>query len=258
MTLRERVNNGDAVIGSWINTASPIVAEIMAAAGFDFLAVDAEHASVDVAAAQAIFQAIAAANLDCAPMVRLPGNDYAVTKRYLDAGAAGIIVPFVNSADDAREAVRAAKYPPIGDRGLGFGRAQAYGFDVDAYLARANEETLVCVQIEHIDAVRNIDDILSVPNIDAAFIGPYDLTASMGIAAQFDHPDYAKARAEVMAACARHGVAPGIHVVPPSPDDVARRLDDGFRFIAYSLDITMLGTVCRDGLAGIRSQIKEA
>lgn len=256
MNLREKVKNGEAVFGSWINTASPVAAEVMAAAGFDFLTVDAEHSAVDVPGAQAIFQAIAAANPDCAPLVRLPGNDYAVTKRYLDAGAAGVIVPLVNSPEEARGVVRSVKYPPLGDRGVGFGRSHGYGFDFDAYMARANDQTVTAVQIEHRLAIERIDEILAIEGVDAAFIGPYDLSASMGITAQFEHPDYLRALEKVLAACKKHEVAPGIHVVPPDPSAVAARVAEGFRFVAYSLDITMLGTVCREGLAAIRKTVE--
>ncbi len=239
------------LIGSWINTASPIVAEIMSAAGFDYLVVDAEHSAIDVPQAQAMFQAIKAGNPDCVPMVRLPGNRYDETKRYLDAGAMGVIAPLINSEAEARELVRSVKYPPIGDRGVGYGRSHGYGFAFDEYMAAANENTFVCVQIEHIRAVEDLDAILAVDGIDAAFIGPYDLTASMGITAQFDHPDYLKARADILDGCRRHGVRAGVHVVQPRPDEALERIAEGFSMIAYSLDITMLGTACRQGLREI-------
>jgi 2-dehydro-3-deoxyglucarate aldolase len=250
--LCQALQAGGRMVGSWINTCSPIVAELMAAVGFDFLTVDAEHSAVDVPQAQVLFQAIRAGNPDCAPLVRLPGNDYATTKRYLDAGAAGVIAPLINSAEQARELVRAVKYPPQGMRGVGFCRANMYGMHFDQAVASANEQTLVCVQIEHVDGVRHVDEILSVPGVDAVFIGPYDLSASMGITGQFDHPKMVEARQCILDACQRHGVAPGIHVVPPDVDEVVRRFDEGYRLIAYSLDITMLAKACQDGLASIR------
>jgi 2-dehydro-3-deoxyglucarate aldolase len=224
----------------------------MAAAGFDFLAVDVEHSAVDVPQAQVLFQAIRAGNPDCAPLVRLPGNDYATTKRYLDAGAAGVIAPLINSAEQARELVRAVKYPPQGLRGVGFCRANLYGMRFDEAVTTANDQTLVCVQIEHVDGVQHIDEILSVPGVDAVFIGPYDLSASMGITGQFDHPQMIEARQRILNACQEHGIAPGIHVVPPDVDEVVQRFQEGYRLIAYSLDITMLAKACQDGLASIR------
>lgn len=240
------------MIGSWINTGSPVVAEIMAAAGFDYLVVDAEHSAVDVPQAQAIFQAIKAGNPNCMPMVRLPGNQYDETKRYLDAGAMGVIAPLINSAEEARELVRSVKYPPEGERGVGYGRSHGYGFAFDEYMQIANEQTFVCVQIEHIKGVEHINEILQVQGVDAAFIGPYDLTASMGITAQFEHPDYIDAVQTILAACQKHQILPGIHVVQPNPEEAVRRIEQGFGMLAYSLDITMLGRACRDGLLALR------
>lgn len=251
-SVKDLLRGGKSALGSWLGTASPIVAELMAACGFDFLAVDAEHSAVDLPQAQALFQAIRAGNPDCAPLVRLPGTDYSVTKRYMDAGAAGVIAPFVNTPDDAREVVRAVKYPPEGERGVGYCRDNVYGMELEETVAAANERTFVCVQIEHIKAVRDIDAILAVPGIDAAFIGPYDLSASMGITAEFDHPDYTAARDRVLEACRAQDIAPGIHVVQPDPGEVAARINEGYRFVAYSLDITMLAHACRSGLDAIR------
>ncbi|MEN9402770.1 MAG: 4-hydroxy-2-oxovalerate aldolase [Verrucomicrobiota bacterium] len=250
--LRQRMLAGETLIGSWINSGSPIVAELMAACGFDFLCVDVEHSAVDLPQTQQLFQAIRSGRPDCGAIVRLHGVDYAFVKRYLDAGACGVVAPLVRTREEALLLVQAAKYPPMGLRGVGFCRANSYGLRLADECARANDDIFLAVQIEHIDAVRNIDAILSVPGIDAAFIGPYDLTASMGITAQFDHPDYLAARVAILAACRRHAIAPGIHVVPPAPAQVKARIAEGFRFIGYSLDITMLTTACSEGLAEIR------
>ena len=254
--LRHALQAGRCAVGSWVNTLSPVAAELMSAAGFDFLTVDAEHSAVDVPQTQVLFQAIRAGNPDCAPLFRLPGNDYAITKRYLDAGAVGVIAPLINSPEQARELVRAVKYPPEGERGVGFCRANMYGIHFDEAIANTNDQTLVCVQIEHIEGVRNIDEILSIPGVDAVFVGPYDLTASMGITAQFEHPDTQKAMRRIIEACKRHGIVPGVHVVQPDVAELVRRYKEGYRLIAYSLDITMLHRACVDGLAEIRRQIK--
>ena len=250
--FRAKLAGDGPIIGSWINTASPIAAEIMACGGFDFLAVDAEHSALDLGQAQQLFQAIRSGQPDCAPLVRLAGNSYAETKRFLDSGAVGVIAPFINSAEQARELVRAVKFPPEGQRGVGFCRANDYGMNLGPYVASANDETFVCIQIEHIDAIRDIDSILDVPGVDAAFIGPYDLSASMGIPAQFSHPDMVSAVDTVRQACQRRGRLAGIHVVQPDPAEVLRRLQEGYRFLAYSLDITMLAQACRSGLQDIR------
>lgn len=251
-SMRQRMRAGETLLGSWINSGSPIVAELMASCGFDFLCVDVEHSAVDLPQTQQLFQAIRSGQPDCEAIVRLHGVDYAFVKRYLDAGARGLVAPLVRTREEALMLVQAAKYPPMGLRGVGFCRANSYGLRLADECARANDDTFVAVQIEHIDAVNNIDAILGVTGIDAAFIGPYDLTASMGITAQFEHPDYLAARATILAACRRHAVVPGIHVVPPDSAQVKARIAEGFRFIGYSLDITMLTTACTRGLAEIR------
>jgi 2-dehydro-3-deoxyglucarate aldolase len=243
------------MIGSWINTASPVVAEIMAASGFDYLVLDAEHSAIDFKDAQQLYQAMKAGNPNCTPMVRLPGNQYQDTKRYLDAGALGVIAPLITTGDEARELVRSVKFPPWGDRGVAYTRSHGYGYAFDEYMQRANDETFVCVQIEHVRALENLDDIFSVKGINAAIIGPYDLSASMGITAQFDHPDYIKAVKTILAKCKEYKIIEGIHVVQPNPAEAKKRIKEGFSMIAYSLDITMIGNACREGLKKIKEQL---
>ena len=243
----------DIIFGSWINTASPIVSEILANAGFDFLVLDAEHSALSISDVAALLQAMKSGNPDCFPIVRVPGHEYADIKRYLDAGAMGIIAPLVNSKSDAQKIVNAVKYPPLGNRGVGFGRCHEYGFGFEEYMKTANEDTFICLQLEHIDAVNNIDEILTVKGINAAIIGPYDLTASMGITGQFDHPDYIAARDKILAKCIEHNIMPGMHVVFPRPEDVAERLEEGYKMIAYSLDTIMLGETARNGLNAIKN-----
>lgn len=252
--LKNKLKTGSTVTGSWICTASPIVAELMASTGFDFLVVDAEHSAVDLAQTQVLFQAVRAGNPDCMPLVRLPGVSYAETKRYLDAGASGVIAPLVNTPEQARELIRAVKYPPEGMRGVGFCRANGYGKRLRESVASDNSETFVCVQIEHVDALKNIDSILAVPGIDAAMIGPYDLSASMGITGQFEHRDMVHAVTAIRDACRRHSVVPGIHVIQPDSAEALRRIGEGYRFLAYSLDITMLLNACARGLEEIRKK----
>lgn len=257
-SLRKRLCAGEPVVGSWINSGSPIIAELMAQAPFDFLTLDVEHAPIDAPQAFALFQAMRSGNPRVAPMVRLHGVDYALVKRYLDAGARGVIAPLVNTREQAELLVSAVRYPPAGNRGVGFCRANDYGLRLAEETATANDEILCVAQIEHIDAVHNIDDILSVPGVDATFIGPYDLSASMGLTAQFDHPDFVAAKAEILAACDRHGVAAGIHVVPPNPAEVHARIAEGYRLVAYSLDITLLQRACFDGLNAIHDGLGAA
>jgi 2-dehydro-3-deoxyglucarate aldolase len=251
--VRKKFATDHAAIGSWIISGSPMAAEMMAGAGFDFLCVDVEHSAVDLPQCQQLFQAITSGNPECDAFVRVHGVDYAHVKRYLDAGANGIVAPFVRTREDAELLIEAVKYPPHGRRGVGFCRANNYGRDLESVFAQANASTTVVVQIEHIDSVRNLDAILAVPGIDAAFIGPFDLTASMGIPARFDHPDYLAVRRQILERCQLYGVAPGLHVIRPDPDAVEAAIVEGFRFIAYSLDLTMLADCCTRGLGTIHA-----
>jgi 2-dehydro-3-deoxyglucarate aldolase len=250
--LKEQLKAGNPVVGTWLNSGSQIVAELMAMSGFDFVCVDAEHSAVDLPQTQQIFQAISAGSQNCSAMVRLHGVDYSFVKQYLDAGARGVIAPLVRTKAEAELLVEATKYPPLGLRGVGFCRANNYGMRLSEEFKKANDDILVAVQIEHIEAVENIDEILSVEGIDAAFIGPYDLSASMEITGQFDNVQYVKARDKILEACKRHQIISGIHVVAPEPNELIERYREGYRLLAYSLDITMLTTLCQSGLKAIR------
>jgi len=241
--VKEKLKNKEVTLGSWIMIGHTDVAEIMAQAGFDWIAVDIEHSPINFETVQAIFQAMKGTN--CQPFVRLSDNDPVVIKRVMDRGATGIIVPMVNSREDAENAVKAVKYPPKGNRGVGLGRASGYGANFEDYFKTINDQVVVIVMIEHIDAVNNIDSILSVPGIDGLFIGPYDLSGSMGIAGQLEHPDVIKARDRVIKSAHKHNIALGIHVVHPNPEEVRKRIEEGYTFIAYSIDTIILGEECR-------------
>lgn len=253
--VKATLKRGGLSFGSWITIAHPVVAELMAESGLDWLAVDAEHGVNDLETSLRLAQSMK--GTACVPFVRLPANDPVWIRRHLDAGFVGLIIPMINSADEARAVVQAAKYPPMAGRGIGIGRAQGYGRDFDYYLGHANEETMLVPQIEHTRAVEDIDGILAVEGVDAVFIGPYDLSGSMGLLGQFDHPRMLQAMDKVLNACARAGKAPGIHVVYPKPDEVERRVRQGFRFVALSLDILMLSRGCDELLSVARGMLKQ-
>ena len=181
------------------------------------------------------------------PLVRLASNDPVQCKAVLDSGAAGVIVPMVNSKAEAELAVRSVKYPPAGMRGAAVARAHDYGPGFADYMRSANDETLVIVQIEHVDAVSRIDEILSVPGIDGTFIGPYDLSASMGLPGQLTHPDVEAAKRRVLDAALARGLAAGIHATDPvtAAADLERSVVAGYRFIALSSDMLLLGHAAR-------------
>lgn len=247
---KAKLRAGQYALGGWIMIGHPSVAEILAGEGFDWLAVDMEHTSTTVRMFHELDLAVQGTDVDL--LVRLPGHDPQITKRVLDSGADGIIVPAVNTAEQARQAVAMAKFPPLGHRGASLCRATDFGRNFADYYRNHNESVLVVCMLEHVEAVENIDAILAVPGIDATFIGPYDLSASMGLPGQTNHPDVLEAQRTLLAACRRHGVPAGIHVVPVDGDEVRRRIDTGFRFIACGIDTEFLLFAARHVLQGIK------
>lgn len=255
MTIRAKLRAGQPVLGSWINTASPVVAELMAGAGFEFLTLDGEHGPMGVSEVFSLAQGIRAGNPDCTCLARVPDTGYHTVKQYMDAGAMGVVAPLVTTAAQTREVVDAVKYPPHGKRGVGFAPSNAYGIKLEEHLETEHARSVVVIQIEHVNALDNLDDILSVEGVDVAMIGPYDLSASLGRPGDFDAPIMVEARQAIKNACARHGVATGIHVIQPDPDEALARIEEGYGFIAYSLDITMLQFTARIGLDRIQATV---
>ena len=238
------------LIGSWITLAHPAIAEIMAKSGFDWLAVDLEHSVITIREAEELIRVIDLAGV--VPLVRLTSNNPDQIKRVMDAGAHGIIVPMVNSARDAKNAVEAVKYPSMGKRGIGLARAQGYGTQFQEYLDWEKTGSIVIVQVEHIDAVNSLEEIFSIDGVDGYIIGPYDLTSSIGIPGQFEHPDFLSAMEKIHLVASKLNMTGGIHVIEPEPDQLKQRVEEGFRFIAYSLDVKMLDVASRKGLEHIK------
>lgn len=208
---------------------------MMARAGFDWLTIDLEHTTTTLAQAGDM---IRLGSLAGVPMLaRLSGHDVDQAKRVLDAGASGIIVPSVNTPEQAERMVAAAHYPPVGRRGVGLARAQGYGLTFDEYRTGAARDVVVIAQIEHVDAVRNLPQILDVDGIDGFFVGPYDLSGSLGRPGEFGHPDVRAALAEVAAHITPDGKFAGIHVVEPEAAKLERAIDEGYRFIAFASEM---------------------
>ena len=230
--VKELWREGKAAVGTWLVLGSPITAEIIANMGFDWVVVDTEHGSIDIGTTQSIIQA--ALYTGAVPMVRVPWNDPMPIKRALDAGAYGLVIPMVNSREEAVRAVQATRYPPLGVRSFGGPRTRLYG-GID-YFEHANEEIALIVQIEHIDAVNRADEILSVEGVDGFFIGPSDLAISLGLKPGLDQTDarHVDAVSKVLAVGKKHGVPGGIHV--GSAEAVNERIAQGFQFIALSSD----------------------
>ena len=237
-------------IGSWITLGHSAIAEIMASAGFDWLAVDLEHSTITIREAEELIRIIDLKGI--APLVRLSSNNAEQIKRVMDAGAHGVIVPMVNSVEEAKSAVSAVKYPPDGSRSIGLARAQGYGARFADYFSWQGINSLVVVQIEHIDAINNLEAILSVEGVDAYIVGPYDLSGSLGIPGDFMAPKFLEAMSQVREVSRRLAVPGGVHIVEPDPLQLRQCIEDGNQFIAYSVDIRMLDTVCRDGIKNIQ------
>ena len=242
--VKSMLKAGEPVIGGWVTVGHPSVAEIVAATGFDWVTVDMESGALTCSEVQMLFQAMAP--FDVVPLVRVLKNDPDVIGQVLDMGARGIIVPLVNTKEEAKAAVAAAKYPPEGTRGISVSRAHAYGRCFREYVDAANEDVLVVIQIEHIEAVNNIDDILSVPGIDAIFIGPGDLSGSMGLLGQPRHPEVQKVFNKILEGARRYGIPTGLHTL--SGEEAKEKIEAGFRFIALSSDSELLCVACDDSL----------
>ena len=251
-TLRAALREGRPAFGSWLQSGNSAVAEVMARAGFDWLAIDLEHSTIDLETTFTLIQVIDLAG--CAPLVRLSANDPVQAKRVMDAGAWGVIVPSVQSAAEARQAVDAVKYPPEGTRGAGLGRAQGYGPQFAEYLKACSEGSVVIPMIEQREGVERVEEILQVPGVDGVFIGPYDLSASYGVAGELAHSLVQKAMQRIVAAARHSGKAVGIHVVHPPVTQVADRLAEGFRLIAYGGDMLFLTPAANEAGAWLREQ----
>ena len=245
--FKSRLTNGEKLIGTMITLPCASTAEILADVGFDWLFVDGEHGPLGTAEILSILQAVGD-RIAC--IVRVPSDTEARIKQTLDMGATGIIVPQVNSAAQAENVVRYARYAPEGARGVGLGRASGYGMQFGDYMPAANDQTVVIVQAEHIESVDNIDSILKVPGIDAIQLGPYDLSASMGKMGQIDDAEVKQSIERVIVACQAANIPIGYFGVNPAA--VQPYADRGCSLITVGVDTLFLGLAAKEQLAALR------
>lgn len=245
--LKDALRESKPLIGTLVTTASTEVSEVLALAGFDWLFIDLEHGSLSIHDAQRAIQAVAGRSYT---VVRVADATAENVKRVLDTGCDGIIAPHVNSASDARRIVALAKYPPLGERSVGLGRAQGYGLTFADYIASANARTVVIVQIEHKDGVANVDEILRVPGIDAIFVGPYDLSGSMGILGQVSDARVLEAIEKVRAAGAASKMTFGIYCA--TAEQASAAIKTGARLVAVGTDLMHMANSVRTVLKTIR------
>lgn len=234
-------------LGSWIQIGPyPALAEIIANAGYDWIGIDCEHSDIDVEGFTALARGMYGRG--AVPFARVRENDTMAIRQVLDAGAQGIIVPLVNTAEEAKKAVSTAKYPPKGVRGFCFSRMNDYGMNFAEYAETANENIAVVVMIESKQAVENIDAILEVDGVDGVFIGPYDMSGSYNFVGQTSHPVIQDACRKVVVACEKHGKSAGVHLVNPTPEAISKIIANGFTFIALGVDMVFLNQASRSAL----------
>jgi 2-keto-3-deoxy-L-rhamnonate aldolase RhmA len=242
-SLKDALRESKPLIGTLVTTASSEVAEVLAIAGFDWLFIDLEHGSLSIHDAQRAIQAVAGRSYT---VVRVADATAENVKRVLDTGCDGLIAPHVNTAEEARKIVALAKYPPLGERSVGLGRAQGFGLTFADYIASANARTVVIVQIEHKDGVANIDEILRVQGIDAVFVGPYDLSGSMGILGQVSDVRVLEAIEKVRAACTASNMTFGIYCA--TAEQASTAIKTGARLVAVGTDLMHMANSARAAL----------
>ena len=248
MSFCTRLRNDEMLYGTMLTLPAPEVAEMVSKCGYDWLFLDGEHSPLSILDWQRLIQAVAGR---CASILRVPSASERDIKKALDIGADGIIAPMVNDAAQARRVVDYCKYLPRGRRGVGLGRAQGYGPGFADYVATANDETAVIVQAEHIDAIANIEEIAAVEGIDAVFIGPYDLSASMGKPGDVGAADVVAAIDRVTAACRENGVALGYFGLDAG--SVKPYMEKGYRLICAGVDALFVSNGASQILEGLRS-----
>ena len=246
--FRLRLRGGETVVGTMITLTTPAVAEVLAKIGFDWLFIDGEHGPFETGVIQAILQAVG----DRVPcVVRVPVAEEMHIKRTLDLGATGIVMPQINTAEQAERAVRFSRYAPEGSRGVGLARAHGYGLTFREYVETANDTVAVIVQAEHIEAVENIESIAKVPGIDAVLIGPYDLSASMGKIGQVDDPAVVEAIGHVTRTCLDAGVRLGIFGMGAAA--VRPYMEEGYTLIIAGVDTMLLAESAKKLLSDLRN-----
>jgi 2-dehydro-3-deoxyglucarate aldolase len=253
MGLKQKLNNNELTIGSWIMIGDVISTEVLASVGFEWLVIDIEHTSIDLGIVQNLIITIQANDIQA--LVRVSSNEEVIIKKVLDMGADGIIIPMVCSKEDAAQAVNYAKYPPFGKRGVGLYRASRYGAKFEEYKKWVEEELVIIAQIEHKKAVESIDEILSVEGIDGIIVGPYDLSSSMGCPGDFEKDDVKNAITQVLDRCKSHNVPSGFHVVDTNPQKLQEKIKQGCTILAYGIDYIFMRDSAEDGMNKLKKDL---
>jgi 2-dehydro-3-deoxyglucarate aldolase len=261
MSLRQRLKNKEFSLGTWLTIGHPSIAEILCDQDFDWITLDMEHTSMTLETAQGLLNVIQGRGKKA--LIRVSRNDDVLVKKAMDIGSDGVIIPNICNLKDAKDAIDHTLYPPTGKRGVGLFRAQGYGYKFEKYLDWLENEAVIIGQLEHIDALENIKDILSVERIDGFIVGPYDLSASMGYPGEFNRADVKQALKGLIQACKDAGKSIGFHQVQPDPALLLEKISvDGFNFAAYGTDFYFLAdkiksdfTQIHQGLSSRRQRV---
>jgi 2-dehydro-3-deoxyglucarate aldolase len=236
--VKTKFRQRQSLFGAWTSLGHPSVTEIFCRGGFDFLGIDLEHSTISLEQSQTIIATSQAAGIPCLP--RVSSHNGEQIRRILDSGADGIIVPQVNTHKELLQIVDWCKYPPVGKRGFGVARAQGYGFDFPDYTAAWNRHGTLIIQIESIQAVDIIDELLAHEEVDGVMTGPYDMSGSLGVPGQLDHPKVTAACARVVEACRKSGKSCGTQIVDPTEAAISQTKAQGFTFAVLSSDVFLL------------------
>ncbi|MCK9479633.1 MAG: aldolase/citrate lyase family protein [Firmicutes bacterium] len=244
--MRKDILNHEIKVGGWIQIGSPVSGEILAKAGFDWIAIDLEHTEIELKDFTNIMRGISRYNVF--PMARVCKNSTISIRKCLDCGAKGIIVPLINTKAEAESAVRACKFPPDGVRGFAFARANEWGVGFDEYAKTANDEIVVMIMIETKEAVENIEEIVSVEGVDGVFIGHYDLSGSYGVPGETEHTYITEAKDKVLRACKKYNKVIGQHIVLPTEENVKIAVESGYTFLALGIDTVFISAGAKTAL----------
>ncbi len=235
--IRSKLVNNELSIGAWQQIPHASISEILGKSGYDWVAVDMEHGSVSAHQLPDLFRAIELGG--SLPLVRLNESTPKECKIALDAGAGGVIAPMIETADQLEIIKKSCCWPPSGNRGVGYSRANLFGKYFDEYNVEA-QSPIIVAQIEHINAVNNLEEIIKVEGLDAIIIGPYDLSASMGLTGKFEDKEFVKVMDLILNICKKNNFPCGDHIIYPDPVSISNKIDQGFRFLAYSTDAVLL------------------
>ncbi|XXK21848.1 HpcH/HpaI aldolase family protein [Arenicellales bacterium nBUS_48] len=248
--LKKKFQDEELVIGTWMSLPSSAVAEIMALSGFDLVVIDLEHSVLSMAEAGELIRVIDLAG--SAPIVRVSSNDGVQIKRVLDAGAEGIIVPMITTVEEVQAAADSMFFPPNGKRGVGLGRAQEYGPGFNKYFYESRERLILIAQIEHCDALQNLEEIFGSGLVDGYIVGPYDLSCSLGVPGDFEHPDMLAALTQIKESAKKYSVPGGLHVVEPDVQMMQRSIKSGHQIVIYSVDFRILEKSLSNAITQLR------